>query len=731
MASIMRYSDAAIILCAMLLIGCTAHPLHNQRRIETSLVGNDTLSTSSGHTMAYSDRTGESVENVSAENAGSGGIFGDDPSLDGESIPDSDKVEHHRTARSISNVPAATDATWPDGKVLFKLEDYSHIKLSIVKRFYNTFRAAIRHIEERSCVRFYRHVNAAAQGNTYAIIQLQPNSIDCFTPVGKQQGVMYMHVGEPCLTEVGYMVHQLLHLAGLYHMHQRSDRDQYVRIFWQNILPVGMQYFSKYSTPEPGSIPDNMRYDYGSIMHYGKSTYGTNQTHAITMLPRQQGIKIGQRKAMSQIDINILNALYQGECTFVNKTRSVQKYIQFEQRISIALPNRRWLRCENSWSGLCQRRPCQQLLHPIASRYGNCRASEFYLRQVSGSSSNAEEILRNGDQVYLMVRQSVLPAGQQPFPLQCRRSRYGEFACKPVEHGPGTALIVHALKATSSRELISEESEIALCFNLHDHYWCFYCPNFDISLTHNCEPRICDNGPDNCIINDPDAPVLIPMTIRQWRNHEHPNAVQYKRTISLRRGHGRWLGVHRYFHCSNSSCSTELTPQCLRGQTSSTPPVAGQTYSSQICDEGVFQFMPENDVMPDDGLLRYEDTVSLVTARGQRKSLLCPSVNASCYFGSCPSNAKQCDASTFIVRQSAGFHLTNDDGKPVPSDDRVALCREASVQPLQYDLCLSCGRDSSSSAERLPCKLVRAKKQDRNAFHASNFFVSQWRLLLS
>ena len=49
------------------------------------------------------------------------------------------------------------------------------IELSIVKRFYNTFRAAVRHIEERSCVRFYRHVNAAAQGNTYAVIRLQPN----------------------------------------------------------------------------------------------------------------------------------------------------------------------------------------------------------------------------------------------------------------------------------------------------------------------------------------------------------------------------------------------------------------------------------------------------------------------------------------------------------------------------------------------------------------------------
>ena len=134
MASTMRYSDAAIFLCAMLLIGCTAHPLHNQRRIETSQVGNDTLPTevgsasfSSGQVMAYSGRTGESAENASVENAGSEGIFGEDPSLEGESIPDSDRVEHHRTARSISNVPAATDATWPDGKVLFKFEDYSDI----------------------------------------------------------------------------------------------------------------------------------------------------------------------------------------------------------------------------------------------------------------------------------------------------------------------------------------------------------------------------------------------------------------------------------------------------------------------------------------------------------------------------------------------------------------------------------------------------------------------------
>ncbi|XP_065188142.1 uncharacterized protein LOC135818862 [Sycon ciliatum] len=633
--------------------------------------------------------------------------------------------------RSVPALYESTDNVWPDGEIIYQFFNYSLIPPYIVQRFHNTFRAAVRHIEERSCIRFIR----AKCWPAIVYIKLDHTVEECWAHVGFGSGFLLISVGRSCVNDVGYLTHELLHTAGLVHTHQRIDRDQYVRILWENIRPDKYAQFEKTSQPSNISkIPDDMPYDYGSIMHYATSTFGINRTHATTIFPLQPGVEIGQRRGMSQIDARILNALYSEQCTFVNKTRPAQEYIQFEQRISIALPNRRWLRCKDSWGSHCERRTCRELHQPRRSTYGQCRASEFYLARTSGARPDVEEVLHSGDQVHLLVRRPIRDPSQRPWPLTCFGYTAWDIECRPMSDGPGTPLTVHALKtanainATASRQQISETTKIALCYTLNNHYWCFQCAKLEIAVTHSCEPRLCDGGPDNCTISDPEDPVLIPMTIRQWRNDDHPNAVQYKRTISLRRGHGRSSGVHRYFHCENSSCSTEISPQCLRGDTYYTPFGASNPHTSQICDECVFLFMPENDVMPDDGLLRYEDTVSLVTARGQRRTLLCPSVNASCYLGSCPNNAKQCAASKFIVRQSAGFHPTTDDGRPVPSDDRVALCREASNQPLQFDLCLSCGRHSSASVDRLPCKLVKARRQDRNAFHASNFFVSQWRL---
>ncbi len=54
---------------------------------------------------------------------------------------------------------------------------------------------------------------------------------------------------------------------GLIHEHQRPDRDDYIDIITDNVVPWMMPQFVKYKLTDVDIL--NTTYDYTSIMHYG------------------------------------------------------------------------------------------------------------------------------------------------------------------------------------------------------------------------------------------------------------------------------------------------------------------------------------------------------------------------------------------------------------------------------------------------------------------------------
>ena len=50
-------------------------------------------------------------------------------------------------------------------------------------------------------------------------------------------------------------------------------------------------------------------YDYGSIMHYPKKIFGKNPKKS-TVLPKKRNVKIGQRIALSEKDVEQIGKLY-------------------------------------------------------------------------------------------------------------------------------------------------------------------------------------------------------------------------------------------------------------------------------------------------------------------------------------------------------------------------------------------------------------------------------------
>ncbi len=102
---------------------------------------------------------------------------------------------------------------------------------------------------------------------------------------------------------IGSLVHEIGHTVGLYHEHQRPDRDLYVEIHTDNIASDKERHFA---IKPSGTISGD--YDYGSIMHYGRKAFAQDRNKD-TITPKQN-VSIGQRDGLSPIDIAGVCAMY-------------------------------------------------------------------------------------------------------------------------------------------------------------------------------------------------------------------------------------------------------------------------------------------------------------------------------------------------------------------------------------------------------------------------------------
>ncbi|XP_037541703.1 low choriolytic enzyme [Nematolebias whitei] len=161
----------------------------------------------------------------------------------------------------------------------------------------NIILTAMKGFEPKTCIRFVPRTKQRA----YLSIEPRFGCFSLLGPTGEKQLVSLQRAG--CVDN-GIVQHELLHALGFYHEHNRSDRDKYVKIHWENMHDDFKTYFSKMDTDNL-----NTKYDYSSVMHYGKTAFGTNGKETITPIP-DPNVPLGQRVGMSDIDIVRVNRLY-------------------------------------------------------------------------------------------------------------------------------------------------------------------------------------------------------------------------------------------------------------------------------------------------------------------------------------------------------------------------------------------------------------------------------------
>ncbi|KAF5880287.1 high choriolytic enzyme 1-like, partial [Clarias magur] len=120
----------------------------------------------------------------------------------------------------------------------------------------NVIEDGLKSFGKLTCVRFIPREDE----KDYIFIK---SDVGCYSYVGRQVGEQVLSLDRKGCVFFKVIQHELLHALGFHHEQSRSDRDEHVKILYENIEPGKENNFKKYDT-----INLNTTYDYNSVMHY-------------------------------------------------------------------------------------------------------------------------------------------------------------------------------------------------------------------------------------------------------------------------------------------------------------------------------------------------------------------------------------------------------------------------------------------------------------------------------
>lgn len=237
---------------------------------------------------ALAENQGAAEQFISTDNASALVVFQGDMIFEPGDAP-SQTGDNALSARGFGHDRAL--ARWPNGIIPYAFDPDidSGERESILQ--------AIAHYHTRTRITFVESQDG--DGHDTRLV-FRPAG-GCASFVGRTDKAEQDLFVEGCST--GSIIHELAHAIGLYHEHTRRDRDNFISVNWDEIAS-GKEHNFEILTTNAQEFGD---YDYGSIMHYGEKFFSRNNQNTINV---PDGVVIGQRSALSDLDIATIDGMY-------------------------------------------------------------------------------------------------------------------------------------------------------------------------------------------------------------------------------------------------------------------------------------------------------------------------------------------------------------------------------------------------------------------------------------
>lgn len=166
----------------------------------------------------------------------------------------------------------------------------------------NKVRSAMSHIEQRTNIRFWEKTTGV--NDFVSFVDDQVNN----SYVGRIGGSQTIRLATGLSSNTGSAIHEICHALGLFHEHNRQDRDNYVNINWSNIKPEAQHNFKKYRDAGYQGT-DHGSFDFQSVMIYPSSNSFAIDRSKFTHTRKDGGV-VNNSTVLSTGDINALNSMY-------------------------------------------------------------------------------------------------------------------------------------------------------------------------------------------------------------------------------------------------------------------------------------------------------------------------------------------------------------------------------------------------------------------------------------
>ncbi|XP_041845298.1 low choriolytic enzyme-like isoform X2 [Melanotaenia boesemani] len=218
------------------------------------------------------------------------------PQIDPKSPVLEDDIALPDTSSRNADPCTATGCKWPKTGHKVYVPYYISTNYTPVERY--TIIKGLQSFIPFTCIRF-----VAWKPDDHHYLSFESRD-GCWSYVGRQENGQIISLEKPGCVYHSTVQHEVLHALGFHHEQKRSDRDEYIRILFENIKPEFKHNFDKVET-------NNLMtpYDFNSVMQYNKYVFSKNEMP--TMVAKcDPNLDFGHATEMNKNDIIRVNRLY-------------------------------------------------------------------------------------------------------------------------------------------------------------------------------------------------------------------------------------------------------------------------------------------------------------------------------------------------------------------------------------------------------------------------------------